>query len=244
MLLKKILLAIGFLLLSIANLHATTIAEECQKRSMSAYDTGASDSDKQRLGAAAAADCFKEMEDSLKKNGSSSSSSSVVGPAILLLVIGGFLAYKLATKGDKPLTPREIGARREQVRELYRSDSSDLTSVKKFKETRLEDAEKMFSMALAGDLPITGNTEKDGISTSRQELENFKVLARNRIDATQNALSADIRVRDSINKLFTEPPIDANDKEEMELRESLKVRLAATIKNIEKYQKELAELRG
>lgn len=167
---------VGFFLLASANCHATTVAEECQKRAMNAYDNGATDEQKQKLGALAASECFKEMEDSLKKNSSSSSSSSsssVVGSIIFLVVIGGFLAYKLSTKGDKPLTTSEITSLREQVREVFRVESSDLNSVRKYKEKCLANAEKMFAAALAGELPITGNTTKGAIAESRQDVANF-----------------------------------------------------------------------
>lgn len=76
MFLRRLFLVIGFLLLASVSSHATTIAEECQKRAMSAYDRGSSDAERQRLGARAASECFREMDDSLKKNGNSSSSSS------------------------------------------------------------------------------------------------------------------------------------------------------------------------
>lgn len=178
MFLRKLFLIVGFLLLASVNSHATTAAEECQKRSMSAYDRGSSDAEKQRLGSEAASACFKEVEDSLKKNSSTSSSSgsssgSIVGPLILLLGVGGFLAYKLATKGDKPLTKSEIGSLREQVREVFKADSNDLKSVRSYKERGLASAEKMFAAALAGELPITANTTKGGLAESRQDIANY-----------------------------------------------------------------------
>lgn len=243
---KKLLLLVGFLLIGIANSQATTAAEECQKRAMSAYDKGSSDSDKQQRGAAAASECFKEMESLLKRNDSNSSSfsSGVVGSIILLLATGGFLAYKLATKGDKPMTPREIGSLREQVRDLFKPYPSDLQSVRKYKETKLEEAEKMFASALSGDLPITGNIMKDAVPKTRQELESFRVSTGNLIDAAQKALDSNIKVRDSGSKILSQPPIDENDKEEIELRESIKEQLARANKKIEGYQRELTELRG
>ena len=73
MFLRKLFFVVGFFLLASANCHATTVAEECAKRAKSAYDIGATDKQKETLGNIALSECFKEMEDSLKKGGNSSS---------------------------------------------------------------------------------------------------------------------------------------------------------------------------
>lgn len=247
MFLPKIFFVAGFLFMACVNCHATTVAEECQKRAMAAFDKGSTYDEKKMLGVMAANECFKEMEALLKENGDSSSSNSKAGGAIsivLLLAISGFFAYRFATRGEKAMSPSEITNLREQVRDLYRPDSFDLRPVRQFKEDRLNEAEKMFASALSGGLVITRNDIKGGILESRQELEEIKANENELIAQIQSALDAAIKVRDSVNKVFSTPPIDSNDKEEMELRESLKGHLAEAQSNVEKYQRKLTEIRS
>lgn len=242
--LKKLFVAISILFVGIANSNSTTIAEECQKRAMNAYDKGSSDAEKQKLGAVAASDCFKEMGDSLKKNGNDSSSStnaSLIGTIILLLGIGGFIVNKVLTKGDKPLSRVEIEKLRENLRDIYIANSRDLPPVKKYKERELEESEKMIALALSGNLPITSNSTKGAVEDSRKRLLEVEESTRNVVAASQKSLNAAIKVRDQITELFSEPPNDVNDKEEMEVRELMKTHLADAINNIEKHQRKLAE---
>ena len=90
MFLRKLFFVVGFFLLASTNCHATTIAEECAKRAKSAYDIGATDEQKQKLGSLALSVCFKEMEESLEKNGSTSSSSTQEG--VFSAVVFGMVA--------------------------------------------------------------------------------------------------------------------------------------------------------
>ena len=242
---------------------------------MSAYDRGSSDAEKQRLGAEAASACFKEMEDSLKKSSgtsSSSSSGSMVGPIILLLAIGGFVVYKMVTKGDKPLSPTEIRISREKMKDLYIFESGDSPGVREFKQSRLEEAEKMYELALSGKLPITANSMKGAIPLARQDLEDFKITDRRVIKARQDLLNATVEAKKTkiagmqrlldgeivsraaaitvIESLTELAEMDASgdsgeiDPSTTKQIEDMKENLARHDRTIQKYESELAELRA
>jgi uncharacterized tellurite resistance protein B-like protein len=237
---RKLFFVVGFFLLASANCHATTVAEECAKRAKSAYDNGTTDAEKEKLGNLALSACFKEMEGSLEKNGGtdSSSSSSVVGPIIIMLVVGGFLAYMLATKGDKALSPSEIAGLREQVRELYRPDPSDLLQLRKYKERNLAEAEKSFASALSGDLKLYGKDISVGIPKTRQEINDMRKIAQDAMNANQESLDASINLRDSARKILEQP-----DDGDVETREAVKRLLAEAEAGIERCQRVFAEHR-
>lgn len=95
MFLQRLLFLVGFLLIANADVNATTIAEECQRRAMIAYDRGASDAERQSLGADAASACFKEMKESLKTSSTSSSSSGGSGINVFVWIFGIAFAFVL-----------------------------------------------------------------------------------------------------------------------------------------------------
>lgn len=244
MFMRKLLFVFGFCLLASASCQAITVAEECQKRSMTAYDMGTSDSEKQRLGAEAASACFKEMEDSLKKNGSNSSSSDSKGPLpiILLLAVAGFIGYKFLSKDEKPMSPSEVQSYLDQFRSIYKPDPSDLSLVRRFKANDLASIEKLYAEALAGTTKIPESVAKGGIVKAHEYIADMRAKERDAIDATQSALDSTIKARDSTKLLYSEDFLDGS--EEPGFVDSMKALVAQHEQNIEELRSKLSELRS
>ena len=244
MYLRNLLFVVGFCFFTSASCQAITIAEECQKRSMTAYDMGTSDSEKQRLGAEAASACFKEMEDSLKKNGSNSSSSDSMGPLpiILLLVAACFIGYKFLSKGEKPMSSSEVQSYLDQFRSIYKPDPSDLSLVRKFKVNDLASIEGLYAEALAGTTKIPESVAKGGIVKAHEYIADIRSKEKAAIDATQSALDSTIKARDATKLLYSDDFLDGS--EEPGFVDSMKALVAQHEQKIEEMRSKLAELRS
>ena len=241
---KWFVVAVSSLLLVSVNTHALTVAEECQKKSMSAYDRGTNEAEKQRLGAEAASECFKEMGDSLKKSGDASSASSggSVGAILLLLAIGGFFAYKFIAKRDEPYSASQIRDMREEARELFKVEMTDSKNMRKYKEKLLAESDNMFSLALKGELPITKSTfnMSDGAADARKRISEFRESQSKAKADYEEALASSIEVRDSVNNILSMPMIDEDNSEERDRRAFMTRLLAETDLEIEKWKDAIA----
>lgn len=237
---KLRLLIFGFLLLFFANTKATTAAEECQKQAMRAYDKGSTELDKQQRGAAAASVCITEME----RLSPPTTKETPLFVIIIAFIFGGVLIYRLAINGDSPLSKNQIRKLRDQVRNVLRVNPAEFPRLKEYKKSTLEEVEKMFALALSGNLPISGNSTRGMVSSCISTLRSIEDDTRNIISASQAVIDASMKLRDSAIKVLSEHPLDEKDKEEMECREIAKRALAKANQSIEEHQQNQANLRG